>query len=223
MCSRRASSTGSRPGNLSTAREVGAHRKVADATPLGDEPFALDHAERARVVRDAETYLQVAPEHAFLAGRTAAVVWRMFCDARDQPRDDLGHAGRRIVSPRSRRCRRCDRPHPSRRARPSAPRTTARDPRTAGGGLHGARQEAPRRAAAGLPEPALDHEVRDASGILQGDHHRTSRDQWLRDLRTYAAYARVGQEVVRITAAQARSAEGTDLVREALMRHGRRG
>lgn len=95
-------------------------------------------------------------------------------------------------------------------------------------------------AAAGLPEPALDQEVRDGSGMvlgisefvypdyrtvveIEGDHHRTSRSQWLRDMRKYAAYVRAGNEVVRLTGAQARGSEGAAIVREVLTRHGWRG
>lgn len=74
---------------------------------------------------------------------------------------------------------------------------------------------------AGLPAPDLDVEVRDEAGRLlgiselfysehrvavevEGDHHRTSRAQWTRDLDKYAAYAAVGIEVVRLTSAHIR-------------------
>lgn len=91
--------------------------------------------------------------------------------------------------------------------------------------------------AAGLPEPELDVEVRDARGRLlgisdlaypeqrvavevEGDHHRTTRRQWDRDLEKYAAYAAVGWQVVRLTARHVRGANpaAPRLVREALAR-----
>jgi hypothetical protein len=67
----------------------------------------------------------------------------------------------------------------------------------------------------------LDAEIRDASGRLlgiadalykryaviveiEGDHHRTSREQWLRDLQKHAAYAAAGYELVRLGARQIR-------------------
>lgn len=69
---------------------------------------------------------------------------------------------------------------------------------------------------AGLPEPALDLEIRDASGRLigigdavypsfrvvveiEGDHHRTDARQWARDIEKHAAYVAAGWEVVRLT------------------------
>lgn len=92
---------------------------------------------------------------------------------------------------------------------------------------------------AGLPEPALDVEVRDPTGRLlgisdgafpeyrlavevEGDHHRTSRRQWARDLEKYAAYAAHGWEVVRVASAHIRPVRGVDvgLVRAALLRRG---
>jgi hypothetical protein len=94
-------------------------------------------------------------------------------------------------------------------------------------------------AAAGLPEPTLDAEIRDASGRLlgiadasypafrtivevEGDHHRTSRAQWNRDIEKYAAYAAEGWEVVRLTAAHIRGmdAPATSMVRSVLLRRG---
>ncbi|WP_448710884.1 hypothetical protein [Microbacterium profundi] len=71
-------------------------------------------------------------------------------------------------------------------------------------------------AAAGLPEPVLDMEIRDQRGRLlgiselvypqyrivveiEGDHHRTSRQQWNRDLDKYNDYAEAGWDVVRVT------------------------
>lgn len=74
---------------------------------------------------------------------------------------------------------------------------------------------------AGLPEPVLDFEVRDGRGRLlgisefaypsyrtvveiEGDHHRTSKLQWNRDIQKYRDYAAEGWEVVRLTAADVR-------------------
>jgi hypothetical protein len=101
--------------------------------------------------------------------------------------------------------------HPSARAR--------RDPR----GRHVAAGDGLPASALGeaLPEPVLDAEIRDASGRLlgiadalykryaviveiEGDHHRTSREQWLRDLQKHAAYAAAGYELVRLGARQIR-------------------
>ncbi|MBN9175878.1 MAG: hypothetical protein J0I43_00695 [Microbacterium sp.] len=97
-------------------------------------------------------------------------------------------------------------------------------------------------AAAGLPEPELDVEIRDERGVLlgiadaryeayrvivevEGDHHRTSRAQWRRDIAKHAAYVRAGYEVVRLTAPDVRGAGGSAptadlIVRVALERHG---
>lgn len=68
----------------------------------------------------------------------------------------------------------------------------------------------------GLPEPELDHDVYDDTGRwlgcsemaypayrvaveYEGDHHRTSREQWNRDIAKYQAYAEAGWRVVRLT------------------------
>lgn len=94
-------------------------------------------------------------------------------------------------------------------------------------------------AANGLPEPALDVEIRDARGRLlgvteiaypefrvlvevEGDHHRTSRAQWNRDIDKYAAYAAEGYEVVRLTSEHIRGARprAASVIRDALIRHG---
>lgn len=92
-------------------------------------------------------------------------------------------------------------------------------------------------AADALPVPELDVEIRDGSGRLlgisevvyrpwrvivevEGDHHRTSRRQWQRDLDKYAAYAAHGWEVVRVTSTHLRSGSAMPLVRAALRRHG---
>lgn len=87
-----------------------------------------------------------------------------------------------------------------------------------------------------LPEPELDVEIRDRDGRLvgiadlvyrehrtlveiEGDQHRTSREQWNRDLEKYAAYTAMGWEVVRVTSSHIRgSGRGVDLVRTALNR-----
>ena len=96
--------------------------------------------------------------------------------------------------------------------------------------------------AAGLPEPDLDVVIRDERGTLlgiadaryeayrvivevEGDHHRTSRGQWRRDIAKHAAYVRAGYEVVRLTGFDVRGAGGASptaplIVREALERHG---
>jgi hypothetical protein len=69
---------------------------------------------------------------------------------------------------------------------------------------------------AGLPEPVLDFDVHDDEGRFlgcsemaypqwriaieyEGDHHRTSRSQWNRDIEKYQAYAEAGWVVVRLT------------------------
>jgi len=94
-------------------------------------------------------------------------------------------------------------------------------------------------AAAGLPEPRLDVEVRDAAGRLlgisdaayvgfrvavevEGAHHRRSVAQWERDIEKYRAYAASGWEVVRLTAGHIRGAVPTagSIVREVLLRRG---
>lgn len=94
-------------------------------------------------------------------------------------------------------------------------------------------------AAGGLPEASLDMEVYDEHGRLigisefvyeqlrvvveiEGDHHRTTRKQWNRDIDKYHAYAAAGFEVVRLTSAHIRGAYPTavELVRAALRRHG---
>lgn len=69
----------------------------------------------------------------------------------------------------------------------------------------------------GFPAPSLDHDVYDAEGRLlgcseiafpqyrvvleyEGDHHRTGKDQWNRDIEKYHAYVADGWFVVRATA-----------------------
>jgi hypothetical protein len=92
---------------------------------------------------------------------------------------------------------------------------------------------------AGLPEPSLDVEIRRPDGRLlgisevvypeyrtvveiEGDHHRTDRRQWNRDIDKYAAYAAEGWEVVRLTSlhVRARRPRAVGIVRMALLRHG---
>ncbi|UWF76913.1 MULTISPECIES: hypothetical protein [Microbacterium] len=93
--------------------------------------------------------------------------------------------------------------------------------------------------AGGLPEAALDVEIRDGDGRLvgvsevvypeygvvvevEGDHHRTSRTQWVRDIDKYTAYAALGYEVVRVTSSHIRGEHprAVAMVRAALQRHG---
>ena len=86
-----------------------------------------------------------------------------------------------------------------------------------------------------MPPADLDVEIRDASGRLlgisefayrerrvvveiEGDHHRTSRAQWNRDLDKYAAYAAAGWEVVRVTSHHLRQGRAVALVSAALER-----
>ena len=90
---------------------------------------------------------------------------------------------------------------------------------------------------AGLPEPELDVEIRDATGRLvgisdirfpdekvlvegEGDHHRTDPVQWARDIERLAAFAALGYETVRITSAHLRGdpPRAVELIRAALRR-----
>lgn len=92
---------------------------------------------------------------------------------------------------------------------------------------------------AGLPGHALDVEIRDGGGRMlgvteiaypefrvlveiEGDHHRTSRHQWNRDIEKYAAYVAEGYEVVRLTSTHVREGDraGVKIVRGVLVRHG---
>lgn len=92
-------------------------------------------------------------------------------------------------------------------------------------------------AAAGLPHPQLDVEIRDRTGRLlgiseflypeqrvvveiEGDHHRTSRRQWERDIEKYRNYATIGIEVVRLTAGHRRAGAAVAIVRDVLTRRG---
>lgn len=95
-------------------------------------------------------------------------------------------------------------------------------------------------AAAGLPEPELDVEIRTADGRLlgivdaahaaygvlievEGDHHRTSRAQWDRDITRHAAFVAEGYEVIRLTGRHVRGRSAPHIVAQALRRHGWRG
>jgi hypothetical protein len=92
---------------------------------------------------------------------------------------------------------------------------------------------------AGLPEPQLDVEVYGRDGRLlgiadgayrdrrvlleiEGDHHRTSRTQWERDLEKHAAYREEGWDLVRLTSSHIRgeAPRAASLVRAALLRAG---
>ncbi|GLJ80989.1 hypothetical protein [Microbacterium imperiale] len=260
----------------------GVRARLAPARDTGDGPLARDRAQRERVLRRAQAYARVAPEGAFFAGRTAAVLHG--CPV-VHPADSLevgvvapGRAPRargihgikvadhlvtigelhgvRVVSAAS--------------AWAMLGRTAsvreliiAGDalvaiPRGPGGGRMPHRRlctPAQLRAAlphiregamsppetelrldlvtAGLPEPMLDVEIRDDGGRLlgitelvypdarvaievEGDHHRTSKRQWDRDLEKYATYTAAGWLVVRVTVSQVRSHRAVTLVRRAL-------
>ncbi|WP_434810589.1 hypothetical protein [Microbacterium sp. bgisy189] len=92
---------------------------------------------------------------------------------------------------------------------------------------------------AGLPHPTLQLEVRAVNGRLigvadaayerygvlvevEGDHHRTDRRQWARDIEKHAAYVALGWEVIRLTSAhiRARVPAAPALVRAVLTRRG---
>lgn len=94
-------------------------------------------------------------------------------------------------------------------------------------------------AEAGLPTPALDVEIFDENGRwlgiseffyrdyrvvveVEGDQHRTSKQQWNRDIEKYQDYAESGIEVVRLTSKHIRGPRpsGFDVVAAALRRHG---
>ncbi|MCJ1683490.1 DUF559 domain-containing protein [Rathayibacter sp. VKM Ac-2928] len=93
-------------------------------------------------------------------------------------------------------------------------------------------------AAAGLPEPELQAELVDADGRIgrvdllfrrwrvvveyEGDHHRTDRAQWDRDLIRYERLAAAGWTVVRVASASfdADLSGCTDRVRRALVAGG---
>jgi len=94
-------------------------------------------------------------------------------------------------------------------------------------------------AADGLPEPALDFDLMDAGGrrfgwteiayprwrVLveyEGDHHRTDRAQWYRDVAKHARCRDLGWDVVRVTSADLypRPDAAVARVRQALVRAG---
>lgn len=94
-------------------------------------------------------------------------------------------------------------------------------------------------AAGGLPQPQLDVAIRNEQGTLlgitevvypvyrtlveiEGDHHRTDKKQWDRDIEKYAAYVAAGWEVVRLTSRhiRGRRPRATALVRDVLVRRG---
>ncbi|KJL29282.1 hypothetical protein [Microbacterium oxydans] len=91
----------------------------------------------------------------------------------------------------------------------------------------------------GLPTPRLDSEIRARHGQLlgisefayprfrtvvevEGDHHRTSRKQWDRDLAKYRDYADAGWEVVRLASRNIRGVapDAVSIVRRVLLRRG---
>lgn len=87
---------------------------------------------------------------------------------------------------------------------------------------------------AGVAEPVLDVEVRVSGRLLgisdaayldarlaievEGDHHRTSRAQWHRDIDKHAAYTAAGWETLRLTSAHLAAGRVPALVRDALAR-----
>ena len=89
--------------------------------------------------------------------------------------------------------------------------------------------------AAGLPAFDLDVEIRDERGRLlgiadaaheryrvivevEGDHHRTDRAQWSRDLDKHSSYAAAGWELVRLTSTHIRSGRAITLLGDLLRR-----
>ena len=97
-------------------------------------------------------------------------------------------------------------------------------------------------AAADLPEPELDQEIRRPDGQLlgiseffyrdygvvvevEGDHHRSDPVQWNRDIDKYRAYKEVGVDVERLTAQHIRGTNPAclEIVRAALRRRGWEG
>lgn len=91
----------------------------------------------------------------------------------------------------------------------------------------------------GLPEPELDYDVFAADGNMigytemayvlfrilieyEGDHHRTDRDQWHRDIEKHAACVAAGWEVLRLTSVHMRDGgmPAVTRIRDALVRAG---
>lgn len=283
----------------------GARLRRDPAPPLpqrDDEPLARDRAQRTRVLRLARAFREVMQPHAFLAGRTAAVVYgapiehtdelevAVLAPARAPRRRGIRgmkvapalakvreHEGLRVSSPASTWAMlaadlsvrelvvlgdafvRVPRDGSGRRLPKEQLATIAQLQRAIEAGprrgIHRLREaiglirvgsasplESEFRIdslAAGLPEPELDVEIRDARGRLlgiseiaypsyrtvveiEGDHHRTSRAQWNRDIDKYAAYAHEGLEVVRLTSDHIRAVRprAAAIVRAVLVRRG---
>lgn len=275
----------------------GVRARLAPARDTDDGPLARDRAQRERVLRRAQAYARVAPEGAFFAGRTAAVLhgcpvvhpadslevgvlapgraprargihgikvadhlvtigelhgvrvvsaasaWAML--GRTASVRELIIAGDALVAiprgpgggrmPHRRLCT----PAQLRAAIDAGPRRgvdrlRAALPRIREGAMSPPETELRLDlVTAGLPEPMLDVEIRDDGGRLlgitelvypnarvaievEGDHHRTSKRQWDRDLEKYATYTAAGWLVVRVTVSQVRSHRAVHLVRRAL-------
>lgn len=281
-------------------RGVRATRDVEGGESNIDEVLREDRQARRRVLRTAQAYARVMPDHAFFAGRTAAVLYgapiahgddievAVFAPARAARRQGVRgmkvsrhlasvreHLDLPVASPASTWAMlgaeldvrelvvigdalvRVPRDRWGTR-RPGAELTTIDELRraTAAGPRRGAlrlraalelvrvgsaspletefRLDA---AIAGLPDAELDVEIFDAHGVrmgitelvyrpqrvaveIEGDHHRTSRAQWTRDIEKYAAYTAAGWEVVRLTSRHVRGGRATALVRESLLRRG---
>ena len=282
-------------------------RMPAPAPPASEsahdaDPLAADRAEHARVLSDAQAYFQVAPAHAFVAGRSAAALLMLPCPVAEElcvgvvapQRAPRGRGirgtkiapqlvstreidGVRVASPASIwamlggelthrelvilgdaivRIPRNERGRPM----PDAQHATIEQLRSAAmarGRRHrgrllaalsdirvgsGSAVETDFRLTcqdAGLPEPDLDVEIRTPDGALvgiadaahpgyrtlveiEGDHHRVSRRQWLRDLQKHAAYVRLGYEVIRLVSTQVRGPRPSapQIIADALRRHG---
>lgn len=279
----------------------GVRRRVAPTPALVDDdnPLARDRAERIRVLRDAQAYVQIAPEHVFFVGRSAAVIWGLPCEhgaalhvGVQDPHRAPRRAGIRganvaahLVSLREHQGLRVSSPASTwamlggelahrelvvlgdaivriprdRHGRPEPEQQLAtREQLAAAAACRGRRHRGRLLAAladirvgsmsvletdfrlgaqgAGLPEPRVDVEVRGAGGRLlgiadavyeaqrtivevEGDHHRTSRAQWERDLQKHAAYLAAGWQVVRLTGTHIRTGRAPAMV-AAVLRHG---
>lgn len=270
-----------------------------------DKPLARDRAERQAMLSDARAYFTVAPAHAFLAGRSAAVAWSGPCPLADELCVGVLAPARAVRADGVRGLKLA----PSLTSirvlegvRLTSPATTwamlggelshselvalgdaiVRVPRGDGGRrrpdlmlgtiaqlraaslVPGRRHRAKLLAAlddvrvgsmsvletdyrllaadAGLPEPELDVEIRDAQGRLvgiadavyreqrtiveiEGDHHRVDRAQWERDIEKHAALVALGWEVVRLTSGhiRGRMPRGGAIVEAALRRRGWQG
>lgn len=264
-------------------------------------PLAIDRAQQAAVEQAVRAYLLVMPAHAFICGRTAAILWGAPLAA--GPDIDVGVlAPARAIRRAGVRGRKLA-PHlvgvVDGGCRISSPASTwamlgaelgirdlvrvgdafVRVPRDASGmprpadrlatidQLGGAASAGRRVGAAKLaralqlirvgamspletdmrlelrearlPEPVLDVEIRGERGALlgiadaayldervlievEGDHHRTDRAQWNRDIEKHRAYVAAGWDVVRLTGWHIRSdrPRAPALVRDALVRRG---